>query len=49
VSSQMVKAREHQLNQIHNEMKLEQVQTRFPSDNLCLSQPVEFIEVLCGN
>ena len=41
----MVKAREHQINQTQNELKLEQVQTRFPNDNLGLSQPLEVMEV----
>lgn len=42
---QMVQAREHQLNQNQNEIKLEQVQVRFPHDNLNLFQPLDVIEV----
>lgn len=42
---QIVQAREHQLNQNQNEIKLEQVQIRFPHDNLYLSQPLDTMEV----
>ena len=45
--SSMVQARESQLNQDHNEAKLEQVQARFPFDDLRLSEPLEAMEV-CG-
>lgn len=41
----MVQAREHQLNQNENEVKLEQVQLRFPHDTLNLSQSLDFMEV----
>lgn len=41
----MVQAREQQLNQNQNEIKLEQVQTRFPNDDLGLFQPLDVIEV----
>ena len=41
----MVQARECQLNQNQNEIKLEQVQIRFPQDNLHLFQPLDVMEV----
>ena len=43
--AQMVQAREHQLNQNQNEIKLEQVQIRFPHDNLNLFQSLDIMEV----
>lgn len=44
----MVQARENQLNQNQNEIKLEQVQGRFPHDNLGLFQPLHVMDVSTG-
>jgi len=40
----MVQAREQQLSESQNETKLEQVQLRFPNDNLFLSQSLNVME-----
>ena len=45
VCGQIVQAREQQLNQSANEVKLNLVQQRFPNDNLNLDQSIEVIEV----
>ena len=45
---QMVQAREHQLTQSENESKLEQVQMRFPNDNLFLTENLASMEVHVG-
>ena len=42
---QIVQVREQQLNHNQNELKLEQVQTRFPHHDLGLFQPLDVIEV----
>ena len=42
---QMVQSREHQLTQTENETKLDQVQQRFPNDNLFLSETLVAMEV----
>ena len=42
---QIVQAREQQLNQSANELKLSLVQQRFPNENLNLDQSIEIIEV----
>jgi hypothetical protein len=42
----MVQSREHQLSQSANESKLDQVQSRFPNDNLYLSESLEGMESL---
>ena len=45
--TQMVQARDQQLNLYQNETKLEQVQVRFPNDDLHLTESIEVIEVTC--
>jgi hypothetical protein len=45
VCGQIVQAREQQLNQSANELKLSLVQQRFPNENLNLDQTIEVIEV----
>ena len=41
----MVQAREKQLSESENETKLEQVQLRFPSDDLFLNHSLNIMEV----